>query len=212
MTTRPRLLVIAMLASVAIAGCSSTSDESTAGDDTSGTPAASSSAPASAGASTVQWAEGVCSAAAQLQTSLDALGGNLTLDLGSGDALAQLKDQVGAQVQEITSDVAQLSDAVTAVPADASPEVQAAADQIRNDRQAVGDAVDGLQASAAEIASAENVRAGATAVAATAGQLATASSAATTLFSDLGDLASTGSGAVQSAFAAAPSCATFGNG
>ena len=39
------------------------------------------------------------------------------------------------------ADLALLSDAVTAVPADASPEVQAAADQIRTDRRAVSDAV-----------------------------------------------------------------------
>ncbi len=211
MTTGIRLLVIAALASVAIAGCSSSSEDTTAGGAASASSTASAPASAAAGSST-EWADGICSSASQLRTSLDALGSSLKVDLGSGDALAQLKDQVGAQMQVIAADLAQLSDAVTAVPEDASPEVQAAADQIRTDRDAVGEAVDGLQASAAQIGSAQDLRSGASAVTATAAQLATTTSAAATLFGDLGDLASSGSDAVRSAFAEAPSCAAFGDG
>ena len=112
----------------------------------------------------------------------------------------------------IAADLARLSDAVTSVPADASPEVQAAADQIRADRDALGEAVEVLEDSAAQIGSAQDLRSGASAVAATAAQLATTTTAAATLFGDLGDLASSNSDAVRSAFAGAPSCAAFGDG
>jgi hypothetical protein len=153
------------------------------------------------------WAGAVCSAADDVESSLDALGTSLQVDLGSGTNLAdQVVPQIESQVSVVGDSVSQLATAVAAVPADADPELSEAAADLDADRQALQASVDDLRAAADEVTAASGGAAVVEGVRGVAAQLALVRLDAVTFADSLRTTAEQGSTAVRAAFVDAPEC------
>lgn len=160
----------------------------------------------------VDWANGVCEAAEEVQASVDALGDSLAVDPSSDtDILDQLGEQVSEQTDEVRASIEGLGDAVRDVPEDADPQVSDASDDLDADAASVRDSIDELQDSAQQVADAQGVQDLATAVTEAATALGVTVDQVVALVDDLQRLASEGADAVQDAFAEAPSCEELGS-
>ena len=110
----PIILGLTML--LLAAGCSAPAPET-------GQPApASSSAPpaATATATSGEWAESVCGAAAEVRTTLDAIGSGITFKPAADDsAREQVKTTLNAQVTAVSTSITALGSAIEAIPVDA---------------------------------------------------------------------------------------------
>jgi hypothetical protein len=160
--------------------------------------------------STVAWAQGVCTSATDLKTSVEALGTSLSVDIGSGTSvLDQLKDQLGPQVDAVKTDVADLSSAIGAVPAGSDPSVQAAADQLAAARAALESSAAGIQTAAAGFQSASGLADRLTALKDVVSAAGAAKDDVAGLATALQGVAQSGSDAAKDAFAQAPACEPF---
>lgn len=185
----------ALIIVLALAACSS-DDADSAGD-----------APeTSAGA---VWAGGVCSAMTDLEASLQDLGQGLEVNVGSGDAVDQLKTQVGEQVDAVEGDLEALASAVSDVPDDADADVTDAAADLDARRADLKTSLEDVQSAAAAVADADSASALATAISATTTAVKAASDAYTAYVSSLETAATTGADSVQAAFDEAPECAAY---
>jgi len=192
----------AVLAGIAaLTGCSG---GSTTANSTSTAGAGTSSASPDPA---VAWAGGVCSAADTLDASVKAIGGSLKIDLhsssGAGD---QVRTQLKTQIDAAETAAAGLATALTTVPAAASPDVTAAASQLKTSRDALGTSVDNLKSSISGLESASDAQALAMGLAAVGGQFAVTKAAATTFATHLKATSTAGSSAVKDAFGQAPPC------
>lgn len=188
-----RVMIMVLVGAFGLWACGGGSDEPTE------TGAAASSA--------TDWADGICMAMADVESSVDDLGTSLEIDLGSaGEVLGQVKDQVAAQADAVAADVKVLADAVTSLPVDPDPEVASAAADLQESQTALSSSVDALRAATAEVTAAET---GAQLVAAVPGvtqQLALVRADATGFRASVQELATAGSETARAAFADADSC------
>lgn len=155
------------------------------------------------------WAGGVCTAADELQGSVDALGSSLQVDItGEGDALTQLREQLTGQAQAVREDASALAAAVADLPAGASdPDLLAARDDLEQSRDDLQGAVDDLSASIDALATATGAAELATGVAQVTTDFVAARAALTAFAASVQQVAEAGDEAVREAFDQAPACA-----
>jgi hypothetical protein len=189
---------------LALGACGSDEAEPTA---TGGTTTAGGTADA-AGAAT--WAGDMCTASDELQASVDAIGSNLSVDLGSSFAAEeQVKAQLRDQVQEVAKDAGALREAIAALPPEADPDVEAASTSLDDSRAQLQESVDELTSAADTFDKASDVPSAVTAIAGVSTAFTAARSAAVSLKDDLKELSASGATAVQQAFQDAPECAGY---
>jgi uncharacterized phage infection (PIP) family protein YhgE len=160
--------------------------------------------------SAVAWADGVCTAATGLQTSVVQVVAALQIDPAASatvldQAKAQARDRVAA-VQQSTND---LRTAITTVPAEASDKVAAVEQQLASTADRGRGAADRLAAAAQQLADAQTKAETAAALAATATALAATSAGATASVEALRQAASSRDPVVRNAFVTAPACAAL---
>lgn len=192
-------IVLAMLSSaVLLAGCG--------GSDTASDSGPSGTASATTQDAVVTWADGVCSASADLLESVRSVGALQIDSSGSQTSLDHARAQVRDGVQAVQGSAKSLNQALADVPAEANPELTAARDELQAASERAHTAVDQLAEAASGVADAQSASAMATSlVALKAAATGTANDLAAYLQSLRGTL--TGGGqAVQDAFAAAPAC------
>ncbi|HUV48624.1 MAG TPA: hypothetical protein VMX11_06565 [Actinomycetes bacterium] len=175
-----------------LAACSS--------DGGAGTPEAS------AGAS---WAGGVCSAMTDLESSLDELGEGLDISLGSGDAVDQLKAQVGEQADSVQADLEALAAAASDVPDDAGDDIRAEAADLEAQRADLEASVVPVETAAAAVADASSVSELATSVAAASSAVQVAVDDFTAYAASLESAAASDAESVKAAFGDAPECSAY---
>jgi hypothetical protein len=194
------LLALALVIS-ACGGASDTSAESTP------TPTPQPTATGSA-TDAVAWADGVCTATDDLQGSIDAIGSSLQVDItGGGDALTQLRDQLGEQVQGVQDDASALASAIADVPAGGDEQLAAARDDLEASRAALQTSVQTLTSSIQDLTQASGAAELSTGVAAVTAAYVGARADAGAFATSLQAVASAGGDTVQGAFEDAPSCA-----
>ena len=114
--------VVVVLITLAVAtACSGPEETSTTTPPVTTTSAAPTTAttPAAQADPNTQWAESVCSAARNVRSSLDAIGGNLELDAtATPSALDQVKSTLKAQVAAARASMVELGTAIEAIPVD----------------------------------------------------------------------------------------------
>jgi chromosome segregation ATPase len=185
MTRTP--LALALAAALFAAACSSGSDELSAD---------------------AQWADGICTARADLDQSVAALNDSLSFESGSGSSLEQAQTQVTDRVEAVRTSAADLKAAIEDVPADAESEIAAAQQELQT---ASADVQESLTAVGAALTAASSAGSAGDFITALA-QVATAASATknavTQLADDLSGFRESGNEQVKQAFADAPSCQT----
>ena len=180
---------VAVLA-IGLAGCSGSSS-----------PSESPSLSASA-----QWADSVCTSAASVQSSLDALGSDLTYDPAQGDsAVEQMKATLKGQADQVQASVNQLSTTIAAAPVDAQGSEQLKTELSNADKsfdESVQTAADAVQKAADAQTTKDFVSAAAEALIAVKAADASAESFTTNLTT----AASGANSELSAAFSSAPSC------
>jgi hypothetical protein len=169
------------------------------------TPTASSTASAPTDPNT-QWAESVCSAARDVRSSLDAIGGNLELDpTASPSGLDQVKSTLKAQVAAARTSMTELRTAIEAIPVDAegAAELKSSLD---NARSSLDDAVQAVSEGVADATAASNARDFVTAAAQTLEAIKAATVAAEAFRTTAQNAATAAGGELKAAFDSAPSC------
>ena len=153
-----------------------------------------------------QWADSVCTSAASVQTSLDALGSDLTYDPAQGDsAVEQMKTTLRSQADQVQASVSQLSTTIAAAPVDAQGSEQVKTELTNAEKsfdESVKSAADAVQKAADAQTTKDFVSAAAEALIAVKAADASAESFTTTLTT----AASGANSELSAAFAAAPSC------
>jgi len=187
---------------LAVAGCSSGEPEV----DPAPTPTATPT-PTPTGLSATAWADNVCGALGDLTTDIQSVAEGLSVQLGGGDALDQLKSQLQANVATAGESLDELKSAIGDAPE--TEEATALKESLESSWDEVTTATTDARAAAQTAADAENATqflgsAGA-ALTATSTALEAAKEYATTLVS----AASGSGGTVRSAFADAESCAAL---
>lgn len=178
---RPRLLAL-VLTAVLAGGC--------AGDDSPAT----------------EWADGVCSAWAELRTDVSGLTSGLSLDAVTPEALESLRSELEDRLAAIRASAQNLTDAITDTPEganqaieDAQRELSSEADAVRAGLDAVGQALQGV----AGATTAEDLTA---ALSGAQAGLSETGQALTSLGDTVGGYASAGDDTLQQAFDDAQSC------
>jgi len=190
----PSLVVVALLA---LAACSS--DEPGAGPTPTPSPT-----PTPTGLSAAAWADNVCTALGDLTTDIGAVADGLSVELGSGDALDQLKTQLSDNIATAGASLDDLRSAIGDAPD--TEEAEAFQASLQTSADEVGTATQEARDAAQEAADAENVAgflgsAGA-ALTATSAAMTAAKDYATTLLTT----ASNSGATLKSAFADTESC------
>ena len=158
----------------------------------------------------VAWAQDVCSSATELKGSVEALGTSLSVDVGSGTSvLDQLKEQLGPQVDAVKADVGDLSTAIGAVPTGSDPGVQAAAAELASAKAALESSASAVQTAAQGFQSANGVVDRVAALGDVVTAAGTAKDDVASLATALKGVASSGSDSAKEAFAQAPACEPF---
>jgi hypothetical protein len=200
-------LVLIMLA--VVSACSGPDETSTTAPSapTTATPTTSSS-PAGQADPNVEWAESVCSAAGDVRTSLEAIGGNLELDVTASDsALDQVKSTLKAQVAAARTSMTELGTAIEAIPADAEGAAELKS-SLEAARSSLDDAVQAVSEGVADATAAGNARDFVTAAAQTAQAVKAATLAAEASWTTAQNAATAAGGELEAAFDSAPSCVT----
>lgn len=177
----------------------------------SGNGAGTSTAPvstpsASEAADGVAWAESVCQQADALDASVAAIATSVSIDPSAGDVLDQLQKQIGAAVDTVNGDVADLASAVASVPKGADPALVAASEQLTSDRAALESSTEALKTSATTFSGADGVLGKVTAFGAVSTAAGQTADAAKTFSASLKQVSEAGGEATKAAFAAAPTC------
>lgn len=197
------LSTVLLLITLAVATACSAPDE--ASTTTPSAPASSATSAAQADPDT-EWAESVCSAARDVRSSLDAIGGSLELDpTASSSALDQVKSTLKAQTAAARTSVTELGTAIEAIPVDAdgAAEVKSSLDAARS---SLDDAVQAVSDGVADATGASNARDFVTAAAQTAQAVKAATLAAEASLTSAQNAATAAGGELEAAFDSAPSC------
>jgi hypothetical protein len=153
-----------------------------------------------------QWAESVCSAARDVRSSLDAIGGNLELDAtASPSGLDQVRSTLKAQVAAARTSMTELGTAIDAIPVDAegSAELKSSLDAARS---SLDDAVQAVSEGVADATAASNARDFVAAAAQTVEAIKAATLAAEAFRTTARNAATAAGGELEAAFDSAPSC------
>jgi hypothetical protein len=195
------LLLITLAVATACSAPDETSTTTPSGPTTSATPAAQADP-------NTEWAESVCSAARDVRSSLEAIGGNLKLDAtASASALDQVKATLKAQVAAARTSMTELGAAIEAIPvgAEGAAELKISLDAARS---SLDDAVQAVSDGVADATGARNARDFVTAAAQTAQAVKAATLAAEASWTTGQNAATAAGGELKAAFDTAPSCAT----
>lgn len=185
MKRAPFTVVAALAVAALVAGCSSGSEELSA---------------------EAQWADGICTARADLSQSVGELNDSLTFTPGSGTALEDAKTQVADRLDAVKTSAAGLKSAIDDVPADTQSEITATQQQLSNDIAGIELSLNAVGTAAQSAASAGSPADFITALA-EVGTAASATKTAVTQFADqLSGFAESGSEQLQQAFGEAPAC------
>ena len=205
--------VVLVLITLAVAtACSAPEETSTttpSAPTTSATPTSAtptSSTPSAQADPNTQWAESVCSAARDVRSSLDAIGGNLELDAtASPSALDQVKTTLKAQVAAARTSMTELRTAIEAIPVDAegATELKRSLDTARS---SLDDAVQAVSEGVDNTTAASNARDFVTAAAQTLQAIKAATLAAEAFRTTAQNAATAAGGELEAAFDSAPSC------
>jgi uncharacterized protein (DUF885 family) len=196
--------VLAVTAMLVLSACGGSTDSA----DTSPSPSASVPSPGQTPADATAWAGGICTQADELDAAIAALGQGLDVNVtGDGAGLDAIKEQLRTQAQAVATEADALVTSVTTPPADASPEVQAAIDQLQESKNALDASVDKLRTTAESAASSDGLAGVVAGISAVGVDLAATTAAAKTFAGSVDALAKAGSDSVKAAFAAAPACA-----
>jgi uncharacterized protein YoxC len=160
--------------------------------------------PTPSGPDATEWADSVCTSVGALIADLEAIGSGLSVELGTGDALEQIKTQLATDIAGVGESV----DAVVAAIGEA-PDVEGAED-LQDDLQqgsaavasATEDAKDAARVAAGATTLTEFLSAAGTAMTATSSALSAAQSYA----ASVATAASAAGETVQAAFAGEESC------
>lgn len=197
LSARSAALSLILVPLLALTACSSD-------DEPEAAPPTPTPTPTPTGLSASAWADNVCTSLGDLTTNIGAISQGLSVELGSGDALdqlkTQLKDNVATAGTSLDDLLAAISDAPTTEEAqDLKTSLESSADDVATATQDARDA-------AQEAADAENVAgfigAAGAALTATSEAMNAAKAYATTITS----AASNAGGTLRSAFADADSC------
>jgi len=155
-----------------------------------------------------QWADSVCTSAKSVETSLNALGSDLSFDPSQGDsAVDQLKTTLKTQASDVNSAIAELGSAVDAVPVDAEGAEQLKTELTNAEKsfqESVQTAADAVQTAADATTTQDFATASAAALVSVKAAEASAKSFAT----NLSTATSGASSELKAAFDAAPACQT----
>ena len=170
-------VLLALAVATACSAPDETSTSTPSAPTTSAKPTTSPSPAAQADPNT-EWAESVCSAARDVRSSLEAIGGNLGLDpTASASALDQVKSTLKAQVAATRTSMTELETAIEAIPIDAegAAELKNSLDAARG---SLDDAVQAVSEGVNHATAANNARDFVTAAAQTTQAVKEATSAA----------------------------------
>ena len=199
------LLTLAQVTACTAPDETATTTPSAAATSATPTTASSQAIPADPNA---EWAESVCSAARDVRSSLEAIGGELKLDpTASTSALDQAKATLKAQVAAARASVTELGTAIEATPEDAegAAELKSSLDAARS---SLDDAVQAVSDGVTDVTEASDARAFVTAAAQTTQAVKAATSAAEASWTTAQNAATAAGGELEAAFDSAPSCAT----
>ena len=200
-SARSAALSLILVPLLALVACSSDDAEPDAEPAPTTTPTPT---PTPTGLSAAAWADNVCTSLTDLTTDISAIAEGLSVELGSGDALDQLKTQLTDNVATAGTSLDDLLAAISDAPGtegaqDLKTSLQSSADDVSAATQAARDA-------AQEAAAAQNVAgfigAAGNALTATSEAMTAAKEYATTVTT----AASNAGGTLRSAFADAESC------
>jgi uncharacterized phage infection (PIP) family protein YhgE len=154
-----------------------------------------------------QWADGVCSARAEVSDSVDALKDALTFDASAGLAgLPDAKTQIADAAQSLEQSVADLRTAIDDQPDGVDTEVADAKSALTQSADAVRDSIDTAKQAVSQVGSAGGVQEFVAALGAAATTLAGAGEAVTALADQLRSYRDSASSTVKQAFEDAPAC------
>jgi hypothetical protein len=203
---RPAWTALALALAATMSGCG-TSEDTVADATVSPEAAVTPDAAAPGATDAVAWADGVCTAADDLESSLDSLGSSLEVDLGSAPQVrAQIAEQVQGQVDVVRDDVRALASAVAAVPEESDPDVVAAAEDLEADRQALEGSVGALRDAAEQLTDATDAASTVEGVGAVVAQFTVVRLDAATFADSLESAADQGATSVRAAFVDAAGC------
>ncbi|HET9656307.1 MAG TPA: hypothetical protein VFP72_13200 [Kineosporiaceae bacterium] len=143
-----------------------------------------------------------------LKTSLDALGRNITISLRASGT-TQVREQLGAQADQVRSEAQALVAAVTAVPATVKSQAESVRTELGTQAQAVQASTDKLRAAAGQAHEATNASAAATSLQGLSAKYGETRTATETFTTKLKQTATQASATAREAFAAAPACAPY---
>lgn len=153
-----------------------------------------------------QWADGVCTARADLQQSVAALNDSLTFTPGSGSALEDAQTQLTDRVEAVKTSAAGLKSAIEDIPTDAQSELTAAKEELSAGVADVQESLTAVGTAAQAAASSGSASEFLTALVEVGTAASTAKTAVTQLADDLSGYADSGSEQLQQAFGEAPAC------
>ena len=152
------------------------------------------------------WAESVCSSAAGVRRSLDAIGTNLTVKPSAGaGARDQVKTMLTAQVASARASITDLGAAIQTIPVDAQGAAQLK-DSLTASRNDVDQAVQAVSTGVDAASAATNAKDLLTASAQTLQAVQAAKTSTQALLTTAKGTATTAGGELKAAFDSAPSC------
>lgn len=154
-----------------------------------------------------QWADGVCSARADLADSVTSLKDALTFDPSAGLAgLQDTKDEIGDAVATVEQSAADLRTAIDDQPDGVDAAVADAKDALAQSADAVRSGLDSTKQAVSTLGSATGVQEFVAAIGSAASTLATTGDAVTALADQLRGYADSAQSSVSQAFKDAPAC------
>jgi uncharacterized phage infection (PIP) family protein YhgE len=194
-------VVVALCSAVLLAGCGGSEPSSDPGP---GGPIPTLSPTPDAA---VAWADDVCSASTELQTSLRQVGESLHIDpSASATSLDQARAQVSDRVTAVQQSATSLNTALTAAPAGADPQLAEAQQQLQTASQRAQTGVDHLGEVAGELAKAQTANQVATGLVTLTTAFTAAAADVGTYLDSLRGMVGSREQAIQKAFGAAPAC------
>lgn len=153
-----------------------------------------------------QWAESVCASTNTVQTSLDALGADLSFDPAAGDsALEQAKATLTTQATAVKSALTDLGTTIADVPVDVEGAAQVQT-ELSNAKASLEESAQSVVAGVESAASAETAQEFVTGSAVAVASLGAAQQSAEAFFTTISTVTSAANEELSTAFAAAPSC------
>jgi hypothetical protein len=209
-THRATIVIAAVISGALLASCSDdpattpeTAPQSAPETGQFAPPSASASVPPSV----VTWADGVCTASTQLETSLRAATSSLQIQPGAaGTAIDQAKAQASERGAAVKQDAAGLRTAIAAVPAEAGESVAAARQELGTASDRASTAVDQLSAKAQQLSAAQTRAETVSAVASLGAALAATATGVAGYLDALRQTTASRDPVVRDAFATAPAC------